>query len=173
MYSFFSHPHPKSLHILTVSCFVGSLILLGVSSVEGLLFPMIYQAAAFGLATAGIYFLARYALRQYVYAITQGGITDAEGHTVPDLVITESIGKKTTVVARTTLRDIGNVTVFQEKSHDAEKAKKSLCHGKRVFKYINTPFISSACYISLPQENAVLIIPVDDTMIEILQRSTT
>lgn len=173
MYSFLSHPHPKSLHVLTVSCFVGAIILLGASGADGLPYPMIYQMAAFALATAGIYFLARYVLRQYRYEIAEGGITDSLGQPIPDLIITEIIGKKTTVVARAALRDVGNVTMIKEKAPDAKTRKAEICQGKRVFRYINTPFYATSCYVSLPNENAVLVIPVDDTMIHILQRSAT
>ena len=173
MYSFLSPPHPKSLHVLTVFCFVGAIILLSVSGVEGLPYPLIYQAAAFGLATAGIYFLTRYVLRQYRYEIAEGGITDAAGQPIPDLIITQTAGKKITVAARVGLRDIGTVTVIAEKSSDAKEKKTEICRDKRVFTYLNTPFYTSACYISLNEENSVLVIPVDDRMIHILQRSAT
>lgn len=179
MYAFVSPPRGKPLHVLNVACYVAAVIFLGVSSVEGIPYPMIYQFAAILAAAAGIYFTTRYVLRQYRYALEPTTVTDADGRPTVDLVITEVVGRKITTVARVGLRDIASVSVIRGDDPDRKSKRATIVGGRgtdaesrRVFSYINTPFSASACYIDVPEENSVLLIPVDDTMINYLRSYT-
>lgn len=172
MYTFTSPSRGKPIHILTVSCYVAAIIFLGVSSIDGVPYPMIYQFAAIISAAAGVYFTTRYVLKQYTYDLQITSVTDADGHPTTALFITETVGKKVTTVARVNTRDVASVTVIREKDPDKKAKKAAVCEGKRVFTFINTPFFSSACYIDVPEENSVLVIPPDDTMITLLRSPT-
>ncbi len=172
MYSFLSPPRGKPIHILTVACYVAAIIFLGVSSVDGIPYPFIYQCAAILTASAGVYFTTRYVLRLYRYALEESTITDTDGHPTVDLVVAEIVGKKITVVARIALRDMRGITVITEGDKNKKEKKAALCKDKRVFTFINTPFIAAACYIDLPEEDTVLVIPPDDTMINYLRSHT-
>ncbi len=172
MYTFPSPPRGKPLHVLTVACYVAAIIFLGVSSTDGIPYPMIYQMAAILTAAAGIYFTTRYVLRQYRYTLETGIVTDANGRPTTDLIITEVVGKKITVVARIGLRDVASVTVIRESDKDKRTKRTAICQDKRVFTYINTPFYTAACYIDVPEEHSVLVIPPDDTMINYLRSHT-
>lgn len=172
MYAFNSPSRGKPIHILTVSCYVAAIILLGVSSIDGVPYPMIYQMAAILSAAAGIYLTTRYVLKQYTYTLTKSTVVDAAGQPTTDLVITEAVGKKVTTVARIGTRDVASVTVIREDDPQKKEKKAALCQGKRVFTYINTPFIAGACYIDAHEEGSVLVIPIDDTMINHLRSLT-
>ena len=127
---------------------------------------------AFALATVTIYLTAAYSLKSYRYAIEPNTIVDAEGIEQYDLVITEIMGKKMKVVARVGLRTIDHaaVTVIPRGDNAAKEARDLLCKDKRVFKYENTPISPASCYVPIPEENCVIIIPVDKTMVEILKK---
>lgn len=173
MYTFESRPRKGVLHVLTVGCFAGGLILFGLSGMEGISFPMIYQLSALILLVAGVYLMARYVLKRYKYEISESGITDAYGQAQYDLVVTEITGRRITVVARVGLRDITAVEVISSETdkETAARRKKELCQGQtRVFRYLNSPFASEACYVVIPSESSVLIIPVDEKMLSILRR---
>jgi sugar phosphate isomerase/epimerase len=51
----------------------------------------------------------------------------------------------------------------------AKEVRALLCKDKKVFKYENTPISPVSCYIPIPEENAVVVIPVDERMVEILR----
>lgn len=176
MYAFESSKRRGVFHVLIIACFVTALLSFGVSGVEGMAYPMIYQITSVLLLVAGIYFLSRYALKTYRYEVSESNIMDAMGQPILDLVITETSGRRVTVVARVALRDIAAVEDI-DKSQDRSLAKEkedALLVGKEgaravVFRYLNTPFVTHACYISVPAERSVLVIPPDEQMIRILR----
>lgn len=171
MYAFESHPRRKGFHLLVGGCFVVALVLLAISGLEGISYPVIYQGTAFLLVTAGAYLMVRYVLNVYRYEISESGIISADGEAQYDLVITEITGKRRRVVTRVALRDIDAVAVIPRKKKDAQKA---FARGKeRVFRYTNDPFDAVSCYLSLPTEDSVVVIPLDDTMILHLRRFCT
>ena len=59
------------------------------------------------LLTAGIYLYSKFIARTYTYAVMPGGIYDASGHEIYDLVVTETTGKsRRRVVCRISMRDV-------------------------------------------------------------------
>ena len=178
MYSFESNTSKSTIHVLTMGCFIAAFLLFGFSNTAGLSFPVLYQLTGIGLLVVGIYFLTRYALKKYRFEIVESNITNAAGEPILDLVITEIKGTRHVVVARVALREIATVEVIDtKKDKAAAKEKRRLIIHKNeqgnekyvVFKYMNTPFVSYACYIQVPDENSVLVIPVDRQMLQILQ----
>ncbi len=155
---------------MVIAAFAVAAVLFGLSGMEGIPFPLIFQTVAVICAVAGVYLTSRYSLRLYRYAIEPNGITDAAGRELCDLVITEITGKKMKVVARVALRDISEVVKIRRRDKKARTAvRDGLCRNKQVFAYANTPILSEECYISVPEENAVLVIPPDERMSAILK----
>lgn len=180
MYAFESRGSRKPLHAMVIGTVAAAVILFSLSNREGVPVPYLFQAAAIGCLTATVYLLARYSLKIYRYAVEPNGILDGEGMEQYDLVITEIVGRKMTVVARLALRDIDRaaVTVIPRSAQSpaerakADEARATLCKGKQVFRYENTPISPASCYIPMPEENAVVVIPPDEGMIKILKEAT-
>ena len=193
MYSFESSGSRRPLHAMVIASMAAAVILFSISNREGIAMPYLYQLGAMICLTAMIYLLGRYSLRLYRYAIEPNGIVDACGEEQYDLVITEIVGKRMTVVSRVALRSIDRegVTVIRRGDDrrgddrrgdgsrvdgscgDGQTAKEraaALRRGRRVFRYENTPVSPASCYIPLPEENALVIIPVDARMLEILKK---
>ena len=183
MYSFESSGSRRPLHAMVIASMAAAVILFSISNREGIAMPYLYQLGAMICLTAMIYLLGRYSLRLYRYAIEPNGIVDVCGEEQYDLVITEIVGKRMTVVSRVALRSIDRegVTVIRRgddrredgRRGDGQTAKEraaALRRGRRVFRYENTPVSPASCYIPLPEENALVIIPVDARMLEILKK---
>jgi len=178
MYSFESSGSRGPLHAMVVGALIATALLFGLGGIEGIPFPFLFQTGGILCATAAVYLAAGYSLKSYRYAIEPNTIVDAEGAEQFDLVITAIMGKRMKVVARMGLRsvDAAAVTVIRRADGDAalsakaaKAARETLCKGKQVFRYENTPFSPASCYIPIPEENSVLIIPVDERMVEILK----
>ena len=172
MYSFESNGSRKPLHAMVIGSMIATVALFYISTIPGIPFPALFQMGAFALATVTIYLTAAYSLKIYRYAIEPNTIVDAEGMEQYDLVITEIMGKKMKVVCRVGLRTIDHATVTVIRRQDGEAAKEArdlLCKDKRVFKYENTPVSPASCYIPIPEENSVVVIPADERMVEILR----
>ena len=173
MYSFESNGSRKPLHAMVIGSMIATVALFYISTIPGIPIPALFQMGAFALATVTIYLTAAYSLKSYRYAIEPNTIVDAEGMEQYDLVITEIMGKKMKVVCRVGLRTIDHAAVTVIRRQDGEAAKEArdlLCKDKRVFKYENTPISPASCYIPIPEENCVIIIPADGTMVEILKK---
>ena len=171
MYAFESNGSRKPLHAMVIGTLVAAAILFSISNREGIPMPHLFQALAIACLTATVYLLSRYSLKLYRYAVEANGILDADGIEQHDLVITEIVGKKMTVVARVALREIDRsaVTVLIRKDQDTAARREALCKGMRVFRYENTPVSPASCYIPLPGEGSVVVIPSDPRMTEILK----
>ncbi len=170
MYSFESSPARGALHAMVIGSAVVASVLFSLSGIDGLPYPLIFQTLAILCFVATVYLVSRYSLRLYRYAIEPNGIVDAGGVEQADLIVTEIVGRKVKVVARVGLRDIGEVAVVRRE--DAERraeVKHRLCRDRQVFRYANTPLIQEECYVSVPAEGAVLVIPADRGMTERLQ----
>ena len=156
---------------MVIGSMAAAAILFVLGGTDWVPFPFLFQLGAFVCATATVYLVAAYSLKSYRYAIEPNTIVDAEGVEQYDLVITEIMGKKLKVVARVGLRTIdhGAVTLIRRSDPAAKEARDLLCKDKRVFKYENTPISSVSCYIPIPEENCVVVIPADETMVEILR----
>jgi hypothetical protein len=172
MYSFESSGSRKPLHAMVIGALVGAAVFFSVGTLPSIPLPSLFQMGAIVCATLAVYLTARYSLRAYRYAIEPNTIVDAEGVEQYDLVITEITGKKMKVVCRVGLRTVDHdcVTVIRRADGQASKeARDLLCKDKRVFKYENTPVSPASCYIPIPEENSVVVIPADERMVEILR----
>ena len=172
MYSFESSGSRKPLHAMVLGALIASSVLFCLGDVDGISFPALFQMGAILCATVSVYLTVRYSLKYYRYAIEPNTIVDAEGMEQYDLVITEIMGKKMKVVCRVGLRTVDHdaVTVIRRSDGDtAMQAHDLLCKDKRMFKYENTPVSPASCYIPIPEENSVVVIPVDERMVEILR----
>ena len=172
MYAFESSGSRKPLHAMVIGSFIAAMVLFSVSNREGIPMPHLFQAGAIICLTATVYLLVRYSLKLYRYAVEPNGILDADGVEQYDLIITEIVGKKMTVVARVALRDVDRsaVTVIRRADGDtAKEARETLCKDRRVFRYENTPTAPASCYIPMPAENTVVVIPVDEGMVRIIK----
>ena len=171
MYSFESGGSRKPLHAMVIGSMAAAAILFVLGGTDRVPFPFLFQMGAFLCATATVYLVAAYSLKSYRYAIEPNTIVDAEGVEQFDLVITEILGKKLKVVARVGLRTVDHnaVTVIPRGDPTAKEAAATLCKDKRVFKYENTPISPASCYVPIPEENCVVVIPVDERMVEILR----
>ena len=178
MYSFESSGSRKPLHAMVIGAMIATVLLFSVAGLEGIPMPYLFQIGAILCATAAVYLTVGYSLKAYRYAIEPNTIVDAEGVEQYDLVITEIMGKKMKVVCRVGLRTVDHtaVTVIRRgdgRRQDGEAAKEArdlLCKDKRVFKYENTPVSPASCYIPIPEENSVVVIPADERMVEILKK---
>ena len=172
MYFFESSGSRGPLHAMVIGFMIAAVALFYVGSIEGIPLPFLFQTAAFICATAAVYLTAGYSLKSYRYAIEPNTIVDAEGVEQYDLVITEITGKKMKVVCRVGLRTVDHAAVTVIRRADGQKSKEAretLCKGMRVFRYENTPISPASCYIPIPEENAVVVIPADQRMVEILR----
>ena len=171
MYSFESGGSRKPLHAMVIGSMAAAAILFVLGGTDWVPFPFLFQLGAFVCATATVYLVAAYSLKSYRYAIEPNTIVDAEGVEQYDLVITEILGKKMKVVARVGLRTVDHnaVTVIPRGDPTAKEATATLCKDRRVFRYENTPISPASCYVPIPEENCVIIIPVDERMVEILR----
>ena len=171
MYAFESSGSRKSLHAMVIGSLIGAGILFSVSTVPGIPVPYLFQLGAVACLTATIYLAGKYSLKIYRYAIEPNTIVDATGMEQYDLVVTEIVGKRMSVVSRVALRDMDreSITVIRRSDDTAKAARAALCKDKRVFRYENTPISPASCYIPVPEENSVIVIPVDQRMVEILR----
>ncbi len=167
MYAFESNPSRRGLHAMVIGAAVAAILLLTVSGM-GAPLPMLFQLGAVICAALAVYLTTRYSLRAYRYAVEPGGIIDETGAEVPDLVITEIANRRMTVVMRVALRDIEGVTVV-DRSDRAAMAATEANRGRQVFRYANVPRLPRECRIILRDEPAIVVIPVDDRMVEILR----
>ena len=170
MYRFESNGSRKPLHAMVIGAVVAAMLLFSLSTRDGMPVPMLLQLGAVICLSTAVYLAVRYSLRLYRYVVEPSGITDAAGVEQADLIITEIVGKRETVVLRVGLRDISRVEVVRRKDQKAMDALQASLRGQTVFRYANTPVLAEACYIFLPEEKAVAVIPVDARMIQILNR---
>ncbi len=177
MYSFESSGSRKPLHAMVIGALVGAAVFFSAGTFPDIPVPSLFQAGSILLLTLAVYLTVRYSLRMYRYAIEPNTIVDVEGVEQYDLVITEITGRKMKVVARIGLRTVDReaVTVIRRSAggsdgETAKEARETLCKGKKVFKYANTPVSPASCYIPIPEENAVVVIPADERMMEILKK---
>ena len=172
MYSFESSGSRGPLHAMVIGALTATVVLFTLGGIDMIPFPFLFQMGSIICATAAVYLTVGYSLKSYRYAIEPNTIVDAEGVEQYDLVITEIMGKKMKVVCRVGLRTVDHDGVTVIRRQDGETAKEArtlLCKDKRVFRYENTPVSPASCYIPIPEENSVVVIPADERMVEILK----
>ncbi len=172
MYAFESSGSRKPLHVMVIGSAVAAILLFSLSNRPGMPMPMLFQFGAVLCMTAVVYLIARYSLKIYRYAIEPSGIVSADGVEQYDLVITEITGKKQKVVTRVALREIDRASVAVVRRSD-KTAYTAITEAYRapwqIFRYANTPILAEMCVIPLPEDKAVLFIPVDEGMVRILK----
>ena len=170
MYGFESNASRKPLHAMVIGAVITAFVLFSVGSQPKVPYPAVFQLLAIVSLAAAVYLTVRYSLRIYRYAVEPSGITDANGTEQADLVITERSSRRETVVMRVSLRDITRVEVTNRKNSDHRATVNAACKGQKVFRYANTPILAEECWIWIPTEDSVVIIPVDEKMVRILNR---
>ena len=164
-YSFRSSGATRLTHALILTSFSLAILLYGVSVIDGILYPVIYQLGTLVFLAIGAYLLVRCVLKQYVYEIRENGERQLE------FVVTEVVGKKNTVVVRLLLEDITRITVVESKGSEEPPNKKKNDDGRLplVYKYDNRLVANRRCYVEVSKEDTVLIIPEDEKLIEIVK----
>jgi hypothetical protein len=139
------------------------LLLYAASGFDGVPFPMIFQLATILLFGFGTFVLLRFVLKKFVFEIRENG------ERTLDFIVTEIVGKKQTVVARLALAKISAVRVLERKELKRElsgmRATRPL-----VYRYSNFAD-GKACVVEFPDENAWIICPVDEKMVELLEKN--
>ncbi|UKI12164.1 MAG: hypothetical protein L6V84_05195 [Oscillospiraceae bacterium] len=121
MYSFTPNGRRRGLHAVVIVDLTAS-VLLWTSATAGGSYGWIFQLAGVVLAVLGIYLITRYSLRSYTFSVQDSELVDSAGNPVYDLVITQTLGRKISVVARVSLRDIRHLTVLSRS--DFRKCRK-------------------------------------------------
>ena len=104
----------------------------------------------------------------YTFSVQDSELVDSAGNPVYDLVITQTLGRKISVVARVSLRDIRHLTVLSRS--DFRKCRKKKYHSLTLFRYDSDPFAPLAAYLPVPDEHALLAIPPDAALLDLLHR---
>ena len=125
MYSFTPNGRRRGLHAVVIVDLTAS-VLLWTSATAGGSYGWIFQLAGVVLAVLGIYLITRYSLRSYTFSVQDSELVDSAGNPVYDLVITQTLGRKISVVARVSLRDIRHLTVLSRP--DFRKCRKKKYH---------------------------------------------
>lgn len=157
----------KLAHALVMICFVSAILLYAISTADGVAFPALFQLGTIILLALGTYFLIRYILKQYIYEIHENQDQKL------DLVVTEVIGKKLTVVVRVALEDIATVSVVPTRQQKRNSKAVSKTKGEKciVYKYDNRLTAPNKCLISIPKESTIIQIPDDQTLVDILKKN--
>lgn len=146
-------------------CFaVGAIVLWAVSGADGVPQAWPFQLGAMVFAGFFVYLLVRYELKQYRYEIKDSGIRDDEGEARLELVVTECVGKKETVVARVGLWQIASTAVL-DKTHK----KADVCKGKTAFVYDNQLFAPRRFCICMTGSDPAVVIPYNEDMANFIQ----
>ncbi len=172
MYAFESSGSRKGLHALVIGSSVAAFLLFSISTQEGMPFPYLFQFGAVLCLVAAVYLLTRYSLRIYRYALEPNGIRDSGGREQVDLIITRIVGRQMVVETRVSLRDIDRAAVAVVRRADRKAyadLRAAYGSGWHIFRYENTPLSAVSCYIPIPEERAVVVIPADERMVQILQ----
>ena len=112
MYSTTPQKQNKLTDFACIACFICGICIFAVSILNSSVpyLTLAAQVCAVLLLTAGIYLYTRFVARTYTYSVQPGGIFDADGRELYDLLVVETIGKsKQRTVCRIALRDITSV----------------------------------------------------------------
>ena len=164
MYSFTPNGRRRGLHAVVIVDLTAS-VLLWTSATAGGSYGWIFQLAGVVLAVLGIYLITRYSLRSYTFSVQDSELVDSAGNPVYDLVITQTLGRKISVVARVSLRDIRHLTVLSRS--DFRKCRKKKYHSLTLFRDDSDPSAPLAAYLPVPDEHALLAIPPDAALLEL------
>lgn len=162
-YSFGSKKPSAMTHSIVITSFALGLLLYAASGARGVPYPIIFQLATILLFGFGAYVLFRFVLKKFTFEVRENG------ERTLDLVVTEIVGKKQTVVARLALQKISRVRVLDKKSLKTELATKKNPR-PLLFKY-NDFAEAKVCVVEFPSENSWVVIPTDKKMVELLEKN--
>lgn len=114
--------------VLAVSLALGACSF-GFSMIPKVMYPMLYQLLAVLCFGTGVWMLIRYLMRDYIFRIS---LREDGKNGLPDFTVTESYGKKRTVVCRVSVEDVLSVEEVTKENRRALKAKQK---GKDVYVY--------------------------------------
>ncbi len=166
MYSFTPNGRRRGLHAVVIADMVAA-VLLWTSAGAGGSYGWIFQLIGVVLAVLGVYLLTRYSLRSYTYSVQDSDLVDSSGAPVYDLVVTQTLGRKISVVARVAVRDIRHLAVLSRP--DFRKCRKNF-RPLVLLRYDSDPFSPLSAYLSVPDESALLAIPPDPALLDLLRR---
>ena len=112
MYSVTPKKQNKLTDFACIACFVGGIGIFAVSILNASVpyLTLAAQIVAVLLLTAGVYLYSKFIARTFTYKVQPGGIFDALGRELYDLIVVETVGnRKQTTVCRIALRDIATV----------------------------------------------------------------
>lgn len=169
---------PKKQNKLTafacIACFVCGIGLFALSIGQPDLPYATIVTQLFGVLflTAGIYLYTKYFAHQYIYAVQPGGIFDANGCEIYDLVVMDTVGKnKQSVVCRLSLRDM-----VQIQARPARATKKNgypkieaTQEGGRVFYYC-ADMVPEKILAIYDSEGNVVVLTFEQDLYDILSR---
>lgn len=140
MYSVIPKRQNKLNALACLVCFVCGVGVFAVSMISLSVPYLKLLAQLFGvlLLTAGVYLYGKFVARVYAYTVQPGGIFDADGYELYDLVVTETVGKRRQrVVCRLSLRDIAWVHARPAQASKKNGLAKIRANhdGGRVFSY--------------------------------------
>lgn len=167
MEEFSSGGKRRRLHAIVITDMAAA-VFMWTSAGAGGSYGWIFQLVGVALAGLGIYLLTRYSLRRYTFSIQDSGLVDASGRQVYDLVVTQTLGRRITVAARVSVRDILRIEVLSRT--DFRGKRKTDFKELILFRYESDPFSRSSAYITVPDENALLAIPPIPDLLELLRR---
>lgn len=161
-YSFSTKKPSALIHSAVIISYVLGVLLYATSTMENIPYPVIFQTATILLLAVGTYLLFRFVFKKFTYEISENSERDL------DLVITETVGKKQTVVARLALSKISRAEIVDKKALKKELASKGKSR-PLLFRYDTNPSDQRVILIDFPSENSWVIIPEDKTMGQILK----
>lgn len=126
--------------VLAAACF-------GVSQIEQIPYPAIYQLLMIFSLVGTVMITARCLMRNYIYRVEpreNGGEGD-----LPDFTITEYYGNRVTVVCRISVGDIRGITPVTKKNRDAISAMQKK---KRAYYYTGELQSANAYVLTVEQD---------------------
>lgn len=128
IYSFSSKSKKTKEKLLLAGFWTFGAMLMFLSLLPGFPFPFLPQFFAVCLFAAGISLLSKSFLRSFTYEIVRNG----QNPDVPDLVVTERAGQRSTVVCRISVGDVQDAFSLPA---NQQKAFFRLCRGKQTYRY--------------------------------------
>ncbi len=175
MYSVTPKKQNKLTGLATLACFACGVGVFAVSIINTTLPYLTLAAQMLGVLflTVGIYLYSRFVIRTYTYTVQPGGIFDAEGRELYDLIVTETIGKsKQRTVCRLSLRDIVWAQVRPMRATKKNGLKKIEAHhdGGHKFSYC-VDLVPEMVIVIGDADGNVVVLTHDAYLYEILNQN--
>ncbi|MBE6693773.1 MAG: hypothetical protein E7589_03310 [Ruminococcaceae bacterium] len=161
-YSFSTKKPSPLVHSAVIISYALGVLLYATSTVEGIPYPIIFQTATILLLAVGTYLLFRFVFKKFTYEISENS------ERTLDLVITETVGKKQTVVARMALARISRAEIIDSKAFKVELATRKK-ERLLLFRYDNRLVAPRVCLVEFPDENSIVVFHDDQAMAQLLR----